>query len=186
MSESHEDPSEPHEDTIIIEDRSAEAAEIEKLKEDLEKAKSDYLYLMADFDNYRKNAIKERSELLRFGSERLIRDLLSVVDNFERALESDSNVEKFREGVMMINHELKAMLQRFGVTEVPAQGLAFDPTAHEALSSEPTNEIPAGHVARVFKKAYKLHDKLIRPAQVVVAMPLGESKSSESKPEPKT
>ncbi len=148
---------------------AASSSETEKLKAELEKAKRDHLYLAADFENYKKNAIKERSELLKFGSERIVRDLLSVVDNFERALENSENPEKFREGVDLINQELKSMLQRFGVTEAPAHGLRFDPLMHEALSSEPTESVPAGHVSRVFKKAYKLHDKLVRPAQVVVA-----------------
>jgi len=149
---------------------SEAGSELEQLKNDLDKAKKDYLYLAADFDNYRKNAIKERSDLVKFGNERLVRDLLNVVDNFERAVESNADPEKFREGIQMIHTEMKSLLQRFGVAEVPAQGLAFDPSAHEALSSEPTNEVPSGHIARVFKKAYKLHDRLIRPAQVVVAV----------------
>lgn len=143
---------------------------LDQLKADLEKAKNDYLYLAADFDNYRKNAIKERSDLVKFGSERLVRDLLNVVDNFERAVESNADPDKFREGIQMIHTELKSLLQRFGVTEVAAHGSPFDPSTHEALSSEPTNDVPVGHVARVFKKAYKLHDRLIRPAQVVVAV----------------
>jgi len=141
----------------------------DQLKADLDKAKNDYLYLAADFDNYRKNAIKERSDLVKFGNERLIRELLNVVDNFERALESGADPEKFRQGVEMINSEMKSLLQRFGVSEVAAQGEAFDPATHEALSSEPTSEMEPGHVLRVFKKAYKLHDRLVRPAQVVVA-----------------
>lgn len=147
----------------------------EQLKAELEKAKNDYLYLAADFDNYRKNAIKERSDLVKFGNERLVRELLNVVDNFERALESGASPEKFHEGIEMINTEMKSLLQRFGVSEVPAQGIPFDPTAHEALSSEPTAEMDPGHVLRVFKKAYKLHDRLIRPAQVVVASKPAES-----------
>ncbi|MFW1373578.1 nucleotide exchange factor GrpE, partial [Vibrio parahaemolyticus] len=89
--------------------------------------------------------------------------------NFERALESGADPEKFREGIQMIHSEVKTMLQRFGVQEVPAEGLAFDPAQHEALSSEPSQSIPPGFVSRVFKKAYKLHDRLLRPAQVVVA-----------------
>ena len=149
------------------------------MKAELEKTKNDYLYLAADFDNYRKNAIKERSELVRYGSERLVREILAVMDNFERALESDSDPGKFREGVQMIAQELRSMLQRNGVTEVPAEGLPFDPGMHEALSSEPTNAVKEGHVARVFKKAYKLHDKLVRPAQVTVALkPSGNGEST--------
>lgn len=148
---------------------------------ELEKLKNDYLYLAADFDNYRKNAIKERSELVKFGAERFIREFLGVVDNFERALESGADPEKFREGIQMIHSEVKTMLQRFGVQEVPAEGLAFDPAQHEALSSEPSQSIPPGFVSRVFKKAYKLHDRLLRPAQVVVASaPVSENKTTES------
>jgi molecular chaperone GrpE len=143
-----------------------------QLKAELDKAKSDYLYLLAEFDNYRKNAIKERSEMVKFGSERFIREFLNVFDNFERALENDvtaENLKSFRDGVQMISGELKALLQRFGVEEVKSEGQAFDPAKHEALSSEPREDMPAGHVARVFKKAYKMHDKLIRPAQVTVS-----------------
>lgn len=139
---------------------------------ELEKVKKDYLYLMADFDNYRKNAIKERSELIKYGAERFIRELLTVVDNFDRALGGDlteKNMETFREGVQMISQEMKSLLQRFGVQEVPAQGAAFDPNQHEALSSEPTDEVPPGHVTQVLQKAYKMHDKVLRPARVVVA-----------------
>lgn len=147
-------------------------SETTKLKSDLEKAKSEYLYLLADFDNYRKNAIKERSDLTKYGSERFIREFLTVFDNFERALEAEvsaENAQSFRAGVEMIAGELRSLLQRFGVEEVKAEGLMFDPTVHEALSSEPREDVPAGHVARVFKKAYKMHDKLIRPAQVTVS-----------------
>jgi len=145
---------------------------LEKLKSELEKAKSEYMYLAADFDNYRKQAVKERSELMKYGAERLIRDFLGVFDNFERALETeikDQNIDSFRAGVKMIATEMKSMLQKFGVEEVKAEGEPFDPSKHEALSSEPRTDMPAGHVARVFKKAYKMHDKLIRPAQVTVA-----------------
>jgi molecular chaperone GrpE len=144
----------------------------EQLRADLDKVKKDYLYLAADFDNFRKNAIKERSDLIKFGNERLIRELLNVVDNFERALESGADPQKFREGIELINTEMKSLLQRFGVAEVPAQGEVFDPTAHEALSSEPTSDMLPGRILRVFKKAYKLHDRLIRPAQVVVSSKL--------------
>ena len=144
----------------------------EKLQADLDKAKKDYLYLLAEFDNYRKNAIKDRSDLLKYGSEKFIRDFLGVYDNFERALETEiknGNIEAFRQGVQMINEEMKGLLQRFGVEEVAAESQPFDPSKHEALGSEPRTDMPAGHVARVFKKAYKMHDKLIRPAQVTVA-----------------
>lgn len=151
------------------------------LKSELEKAKKDYLYLAADFDNFRKNAIKERSELVKYGSERLLREVLGIVDNFDRAMENIGNSESFQAGVQLIHQEFKTLLQRFGVVEVAAEGKPFDPSEHEALSSEPTDKVQAGHVVRVFKKAYKLHDKLIRPAQVVVATaPVTDTKATDN------
>lgn len=148
------------------------STEIKKLQEQSEKYKNDYLYLRAEFENYKRNAIKERSEALKYGSERIVNDILGIADNFERALQvkvSPETMGNFVQGVEMTANELKAVLQRNGVTELKCEGAAFDPNFMEALSSEPTNEVPPGHVARVFKKAYKLHDKVIRPAQVVVA-----------------
>lgn len=148
------------------------SGEIKKLQEQAEKYKNDYLYLRADFDNFRKQSIKERSDLIKYGAERFIRDLLGVVDNFERALQvkiTAENYATFKQGVEMTSTELKNLLQKHGVEELPCEGQAFDPSIHEALSSEPTDQVPAGHVSKVFQKAYKLHDKLVRPAQVVVA-----------------
>lgn len=139
---------------------------------ELEKAKSDYLYLLAEFDNYRKNAIKERSDLVKFGSEKLVREFLGLLDNFDRALEAanaEENSGPLYNGVKMIAAEMRALLQRFGVEEVKSEGLVFDPAMHEALSSEPRADVEPGRVVRVFKKAYKMHDKLLRPAQVIVS-----------------
>ena len=148
------------------------SSEIKKLQEQTEKYKNDYLYLRAEFENYKRNAIKERSDAMKYGAERLINEVLGVVDNFERALQTKVTPESlstYIQGVEMTASELKSVLQKNGVTEVKCEGAAFDPNYMEALSSEPTNEVPSGHVARVFKKAYKLNDKMIRPAQVVVA-----------------
>lgn len=147
-------------------------SEVERLKAELEKAKNDYLYLRADFDNYRKSVIKERSDLMKYGSERLLGDLLNVLDNFDRALSLEvtpENLNSFKEGMVLTRNEFMKVLTKFGVTPVESEGVPFDPTIHEALSSEETDQVAPGHVARVFKKAYKLHDRLIRPAQVVVA-----------------
>lgn len=148
------------------------ATDAQKLQETADKFKNEYLYLRAEFENYKRNAIKERSETLRYGSERIARDLLEIVDNFERALATpvtSDNFANFRQGVELTGQELKSLLQRHNIIELPTEGSVFDPAIHEALSSEPTNDVPAGHVSKVFKKAYKLHDKLIRPAQVIVA-----------------
>lgn len=151
---------------------SGTAEGVAKLQTELEQAKKDNLYLRADFDNYKKSAIKERSELIRYGGERIITDLLDLLDNFDRALAMDltpENMASFKEGMSLTRNEFHKVLAKFGVQAVEAEGKPFDPSFHEALSSEETDRVPAGHITQVFKKAYKLHDKLVRPAQVVVA-----------------
>lgn len=151
---------------------AAANSEVEELKAQVEKYKNDYLYLRAEFDNYRRNVIKERSDLVKYGSERLVVDVLGVLDNFERALEvkpNSENLATYSKGIEMTQAELKSVLQKYGVTEVPSKGQPFDPAVHEALSSEETTEVKPGFVSRVFKKPYKLHDKIVRPGQVIVA-----------------
>ena len=147
-------------------------SELDLVKAELEKAKKDHLYLAAEFENYKKNVIKDRADLRKYGSERLVVDLLNVLDIFETALKTEVTAETlptFRKGVEMTANELKAVLQRHGVEEIPAQGQPFNPSAFEAISSEPTDAVPEGHISQVFKKPYKLHDRVIRPGQVVVA-----------------
>lgn len=149
-----------------------EASETEKLKEEVTKWKNDFLYLKAEFDNYKKNVLKERSELLKYGSERVSKDVLDVVDNFDRALEfkiSTDNVDNFKKGIEMTAKELKEVLTKHGVQELPGLGQPFNPQFFEAISSEPTNKYSEGSISQVFKKAYKLHDKVLRMGQVVVA-----------------
>lgn len=154
-------------------DQKSEANSVtEELKAQSEKYKNDYLYLRAEFDNFRRNNAKERQDMLKYGCERLIVELLGVVDNFERALETPvtaENLPVYTKGVEMTAKELRSVLSKFGVTEVEAKGQVFDPSVHEALSSEATTESKPGTVHRVLRKPYKLHDRLIRPAQVVVS-----------------
>lgn len=160
-------------ESIEIENVNGEPASANQ-NQDLQKAKADYLYLAAEFDNYKKNAIKERSELLRYGGERLVRELLNVVDNFERALETETTAENFhsfRQGVQMTSAELRATLQKFGIEEVDCIGKPFDPMVHEAIGAEETDSYEPGFISRVLKKAFKYHDRLLRPAQVIVAKP---------------
>jgi molecular chaperone GrpE len=151
---------------------TGETSEIEALKAQVEKYKNDYLYLRAEFENYKRNAIKERSDLIKYGNERMWSDLLGVLDNFDRALETTAtpeNLQTYVKGVEMTAQEFRQALQKNGINEVQSQGQPFDPNMHEALSSEETDSVKPGHISRVFKKAYKLHDRVIRPGQVVVA-----------------
>jgi molecular chaperone GrpE len=151
---------------------SAEGGDIQKLQELAEKYKNDFLYLRAEFENYKRNAIKERSDLTKYGGERFIRDLLEVVDNFERATQTQVTAETlstFKQGVEMTAQELRSLLTKYSVNEIPSQGAPFDPAVHEALGAEPSDQVAPGHILRVFKKPYKFHDKVLRPGQVVVA-----------------
>ena len=147
-------------------------SDLQLAQEDSAKWKNEYLYLRAEFENYKKNAIKERSDLLKFGAERIARDVLEVMDNFERALEikiTPETLQSFKTGVELTAKELKEALSKHGIQEVPSHAQPFNPLHHEAISSEATATVPVGHVSRVFKKPYKLHDKIIRMGQVVVA-----------------
>ena len=170
MSEENQKPNETAPDAAA--ETATKKSDLEVAQEDVQKWKNEYLYLRAEFENYKKNAIKERSDLLKFGAERIARDVLEVMDNFERALEikaSAENLQNFKTGVEMTAKELKDALAKHGIQEVPSHGQPFNPLHHEAISSEATATVAAGHVSRVFKKPYKLHDKVIRMGQVVVA-----------------
>jgi molecular chaperone GrpE len=154
--------------------KSATGGGESELAEQLAKVRNEFLYLYAEFENYKKNAIKERSDLRKYGSERLVVDLLGVLDVFETALsleQTPENMAAFRKGIELTGQELRSTLVKHGVEEQVALGSAFNPTMHEALSSEETAEFPEGHISRVFKKPYKLHDRIVRPGQVVVARP---------------
>jgi molecular chaperone GrpE len=172
VSENSSDQNQPHENNTATPPNESVASELEALKAQVEKFKNDYLYLRAEFDNYRRNMIKERSDLVKYGAERILVDILGIMDNFERAMENrptPESLNNFVKGIEMTQSEFRSALQKHGVSEVPSLGVAFDPMVHEALSSEETVDYKPGHIARVFKKPYKLHDKVIRPGQVVVA-----------------
>jgi molecular chaperone GrpE len=142
------------------------------LRDELTRAKNEYLYLRAEFDNYRRQATKERADLIRFAGERLAKDLLETLDIFDSALANEISEETYKNfvsGIELTAQQLRATLAKHNISEVAALGLAFDPTLHEALGAEPSESIPPGHITRVFKKAYKFHDKVLRPAQVIVA-----------------
>lgn len=140
--------------------------------EECGKLKSELLYLRAEFDNFRKNSLKERSETIKYGAERFIRQLLSVIDNFDRAMSMEitsDNYKDFVAGIELTSNEFKSQLANMGVTVSDPINQAFDPIVHEALSSEESSKVKPGYITRVFQKGYSLHDKIIRPAQVVVA-----------------
>ena len=145
-------------------------AEVASLKAEVADYKDRYLRLMADFDNYKKRTLKEQSELLRYQGEKVIVDLLEVVDNFELALShSSAEYEKLKAGLEMVH---KLFLERLGKWEIKGEsgmGLQFDPQKHSAISRVPGADAPPGTIVGELKKAYFYKDKVIRFGEVVVA-----------------
>jgi molecular chaperone GrpE len=129
-----------------------------------------YLRLAADFDNYRKRVAREHVELTKRANERILNELLPVLDDLERALEAASAHEeaKLEEGVELVHRSLAALLERHGLTPIETEG-AFDPHVHEALLAQPGEGVDPGSVLQVLQKGYRLGDRVLRPARVIVA-----------------
>jgi len=129
-----------------------------------------YLRLMADFQNYKRRSEKERTEIHAFANEKLVTQLLEVLDNFERALQQDpKSEEQFRDGMALIIDQFKTVLNKAGVSEIPAKEAEFDPNFHHAIMMENAESIKSGHVSMVLQKGYTMNGKVIRPAIVKVA-----------------
>jgi molecular chaperone GrpE len=135
----------------------------------------------ADFENLKKRAEREKADYIRWALTETMRDILGVLDNFERALShaASSGTEEFQSGVEMIARQLSDVLRKYGVSEIPALGEPFDPQFHEAVMLEEAADAPNGTVLEVFQKGYVLNDRLLRPAMVKVsavpAVPAGEA-----------
>lgn len=130
------------------------------------------LRLGAEFENYKKRMERERSQLLKYAEENLLRDLLSVVDNLERALEQGSasdTVAPVVEGVQLTLNGLFSIMEKYGVKPLESVGESFDPTRHDALAMEATDTMEPNHVFKEFQKGYAYHDRLLRAAKVIVS-----------------
>ena len=124
---------------------------------------------MADFQNYKKRVEKEKKDLYSYANEKIIIELLSVLDNFERALEQETEGDGFKEGMEMIFKQLGDVLEKSGLAEIAALGEDFDPNFHNAVMTEETEEYESGKVSGVMQKGYTLNGKVIRPSMVKVA-----------------
>jgi molecular chaperone GrpE len=151
-----------------------EVGEVEALRGELAALQDRMVRLQADFDNFRRRALKEREEAHRYGHENLVKDLLATVDNLDRAIEhartSDGgDFESMLQGLELVQREFLGALANHGVGEVEAGNVAFDPTVHEAMAQREDDSVPANTVIEVFQKGYRLRDRLLRPARVVVS-----------------
>ncbi len=149
---------------------------VAELQGKLQESEKKYLYLYSEFENFRRRNERDRADFLKFGNEGFLRDLLQVVDNFERAVvhaksvagEKGSTISQVCQGVEMIHFQLMDTLKSQGVQLVSTLGAKFDPAFHEAVGDEVSDQ-EAGTVLKEVQKGYTLHGKLLRAARVIVA-----------------
>lgn len=160
------------------------AAEAEQLEQDIdalrreaEENRDRLLRLAAEFENYKKRMARERETLLKYAGENIFRELLTTVDNLDRAVEqgttdsgdAQKKLEAMLEGVELTRKGLLATLEKFEVRPIECQGAVFDPNEQEAMTMEPSSEVKQNCVLREFVKGYRYKDRLLRPAKVVVS-----------------
>lgn len=167
------------EDETAEDIEQAEMNEIDSLtkqlaeeKEKLEKEKKEYMFLMAEFDNFRKRTLKEKSEIIKNASENVLKGLLPIVDDFERglaAIKESEGAEAVKEGMVLIYNKLVKFLEQNQVKAIDSTGKAFDPELHEAIAMVPTEEEELkGKVIDTPTKGYTINDKVLRYAKVAV------------------
>ena len=151
-------------------------AKIEQLEADAKEAANRYLRLAADFDNYKKRVRQEQSDTVQRANADLIDKLLPVVDNFHRVIESaPAEVdESWLKGIKLTLQQLDELLTAQGVSPIEAVGQPFDPTLHEAIGHEESDELPEDTVVSEVRRGYRLHDRVVRPALVRVARRVGD------------
>lgn len=169
---------------VVIEDVEAPEeegmSELESLKnllnqkeEEVEKEKKEYLFLMAEFDNFRKRTLRERTDLIKSAAEKALKGILPIIDDFERGLDAirDTNdAEAVKEGMRLIYNKFVKYLADNGVKEIPSTGAVFDTELHEAVAMVPAeSEDEKGKVKDTVLKGYTINDKVLRHAKVVVA-----------------
>lgn len=159
----------PEEDNASEAENTEEKAE-EKTEEKADDGNEKYVRLMAEFQNYKKRVAKEKNDIREYATEKLVMELLPVLDNFERALAASAEDDPagYAKGMELIFTQMVTELQKSGLTEVEAEGQDFDPTKHNAVMTEENEELESGKVSKVLQKGYALNDKVIRPSMVAV------------------
>ncbi len=146
-------------------------AKVKALEEAAAKDKDRYLRLLAEFDNFRKRSIQEKDAAAANAAAKAALEIISVIDNFERAMDAECSDENYKKGVEMIYNQFTDVIKKLGVEEIDALGKPFDPNLHNAVSHTEDESFGENTVCQVYQKGYKLGDKVIRCAMVVVANP---------------
>ena len=173
--QSEETPEENTENQENAEEQKTEEQTETKTEEKPEEKKEDedlntrYMRLMADFQNFRRRTEKEKSDIYAYGNEKLVADLLPVLDNFERALAAAAEGDKFAEGMQLIYKQMVDVLVKNKVEEIKAEGQVFDPNLHNAVMRQAKEGAESDTIITVLQKGYTLNGKVVRPSTVIVA-----------------
>ncbi len=160
------------EDSPVVDAGSSVQEELAGKTEECKALNDKYLRLAAEFENYKRLTQRDQREQIRFGNEQLLKELLSVVDNLERAIKAartNGSDSALVQGVELTLKQLSGILVKFGVQAVETAGQDFDPSAHQAVSYGPSNDVPANKILDEFQKGYRLHDRILRAAMVSVS-----------------
>lgn len=161
-------------------------AELEQKNSEIKTAQDKQLRAYAEMDNYKKRMARDQMDQLRYANEKLLKELLPVLDNLERALshiKDSPERSPWTEGVELTFRQCLEVLKKFGVTPIPSLGESFDPSRHQAVTYLDTHEHPENHVAEEFQKGYLYHERVLRPSMVAVARKPSRPATKE-KPEP--
>ena len=149
--------------------KEAEAKKAEEEAKKAEEAESErYMRLMAEFQNFKRRVAKEKSDIHAYANEKIVGDLLPVLDNFERALDTETEDEGYAKGMQLIFEQLKTALNNAGLEEIKAMDEEFDPNVHNAVMTETIEDKEDGIITKVLQKGYRLKDKVVRPSMVAV------------------
>jgi molecular chaperone GrpE len=183
-----------NDDTYIIEDTGGSVEEIEAemretareavedtpsgisgggddaLRGEHQQLKDRYMRTLADFDNLRKRTDREKADFFRYAVANVMKDILPVLDNFDRALDHAEQGDEFHKGVLLIYKQLFDVLRKHGLNPIEDEGVSFDPNIHEAVIREENTSVPSHTVVAILQRGYFLHDRLLRPALVKVAV----------------
>ncbi len=155
---------------------------VDRLEDERDDFKERMLRAAADLENYRKRAEKEKEELKKYGAKHLVKDLLSTIDNLERALEHAQSGDEANiiDGVDMVLNQIHDTFEKHGIEVFDAEGNEFDPELHEAIQQVETTEHTSGTVVEQFQRGYQIHDRLLRPAMVSVAENIADDEDDEA------
>lgn len=153
-------------------DESATHASVDQLRQEIAAAQDRELRALAEMENIRRRMRREMQEERKYACQPLLADLLPVLDNVQRAIaasEQSDPESRLLTGVRMVAQQLESVLQRHDCQRIAAQGEPFDPALHEAIAQQPSHDLPAGTVLHVAMDGYRLHDRVVRPSQVIVS-----------------